>query len=68
MGTGTMSDTTLTFTGKQGGKYTIEFKKSKYQDYKTTYIVNRYSNVDLFPQVQPTNKREATTDVGRATR
>ena len=40
---GTMSDTTLTFTGKQGGKYTIEFKKSKYQDYKTTYTVNRYS-------------------------
>jgi hypothetical protein len=40
---GTMSDTTLTLTAQQGGKYTITLKKDKYQDYETTYTVGRYT-------------------------
>ena len=39
---GTMSDTTLTFTAKEGGKYVIGLKKDKYQDYSSSYIVKRY--------------------------
>ena len=40
---GTMSDTTLTLTAQQGGKYKIGFKKDKYQDYETIYTVGRYT-------------------------
>jgi hypothetical protein len=40
---GTMSDTTLTFTAKDSGVYTILFKKDKYVDYIIKYTVNRYS-------------------------
>ena len=40
---GTMSDTTLTLTAQQSGKYKIGFKKDKYQDYTTVYTVGRYT-------------------------
>ena len=40
---GTMSDTTLTLTAQQGGKYKIGLKKDKYQDYETIYTVGRYT-------------------------
>lgn len=39
---GTMSDTTLTLTAQQGGRYILELKKDKYQDYSDTYTVTRY--------------------------
>ena len=39
---GTMSDTTLTFTAKEGGKYVIGLKKDKYQNYSLSYTVKRY--------------------------
>ena len=39
---GTMSNTTLTLTAQESGEYKIELKKSKYQDYTTTYTVKRY--------------------------
>ena len=39
---GTMSDTTLNFTAKEGGKYMIGLKKDKYQDYSSSYTVKRY--------------------------
>jgi len=39
---GTMSDTTLTFTAKEGGKYVIGLKKDKYQDYSSSYTIKRY--------------------------
>jgi len=41
---GTMSDTTLTLTAQQGGKYTITLKKDKYQDYTIIYTVGRYGS------------------------
>jgi|TARA_R110000851_G_scaffold230776_1_gene383576 hypothetical protein len=40
---GTMSDTTLTLTAQQAGKYTLKFSKAKYQNHTTTYIVTRYN-------------------------
>ena len=40
---GTMSDTTLTLTAQQAGKYKIGLKKDKYQDYETIYTVGRYT-------------------------
>ena len=39
---GTMSDTTLTFTAKESGKYVIGLKKDKYQDYSSSYTIKRY--------------------------
>ena len=39
---GTMSDTTLTLTAQEAGRYKIQLKKDKYQDYKTNYTVTRY--------------------------
>ena len=38
---GTMSDTTLTFTAKEGGKYLIGLKKDKYQEIRSKYDQNR---------------------------
>jgi hypothetical protein len=40
---GTMSDTTLTLTAQQAGKYTLKLTKDKYQDYTTNYTVTRYA-------------------------
>ena len=39
---GTMSNTTLTFTAKESGKYVIGLKKDKYQNYSSSYTIKRY--------------------------
>ncbi len=39
---GTMSNTTLTFTAKEGGKFIIKFTKDKYVTYTSQITVQRY--------------------------
>ena len=39
---GNMSDTTLTFTAKEGGKFFIKFTKDKYVTYTSQITVQRY--------------------------
>ena len=40
---GTMSDTTLTFTAQQAGRFDVVFKKEKYYDYTQTIKVKRHA-------------------------